>query len=220
MNKLFNFSYTTNIQRRYCMSNIKVKARKKANGATIAIIILSILLIASIAIGVTLAYFTANANATGNVTLGDPVNINITQGGSSVTTLTFGDNAMPGQIYDQVIGVSVPADTSDALLRAKLTITNTDGAALNVEATTVNTWVSGDDDYYYYNGVAGANDAIDFITKVTIPTGLTNADANKSFAIAIVVEAIQEANGAARAVWTTAPADWLDTYSPATTPAE
>lgn len=196
------------------MSN--VKTRKRVSGATVAIIVLSILLITSIAIGVTLAYFTANANATGNITLGDPVNINITQGGSSVTTLTFSDNAMPGQVYDQAIGVSVPADTSDALLRAKLTITNTDGAALNVGATTLDTWLTGDDDYYYYKGIAKANDAINFITKVTIPTELTNADANKSFTIAVVVEAIQEANGAARAVWTTAPASWLDTYSPDT----
>ena len=197
------------------MSN--VKARKRVSGSTIAIIVLSILLIASIAIGVTLAYFTANANATGNVTLGDPVNISITQGGTSVTTLTFSDDAMPGQVYDQVIGVSVPADTSNALLRAKLTITNTETATLNVEATTVDSWTKGEDDYYYYKGVASANDAIEFITKVTIPTGLVNTDANKTFNIAIVVEAIQEANGAARAVWTTAPADWLDAYSPETT---
>ena len=74
--------------------------------------------------------------------------------------------------------------------------------------------MEGDDDYYYYNGVAKAGDAIDFVTAVTIPTGLTNADANKTFNIDISVEAIQEANNAARAVWTTAPAEWLDTYNP------
>ena len=146
--------------------------------------------------------------------MGDPVNINITQGGSSVTSLTFSDDALPGHVYDQVIGVSIPADTSDALLRAKLTITNNDGAALNVEATTVDTWIEGDDDYYYYNGVASANDAIDFVTAVTIPTSLTNEDAHKTFNIDISVEAIQEANNAARAVWTTAPTEWLDTYNP------
>lgn len=196
----------------------KVKTRKRISGSTIAIIVLSVMLIGSIAVGVTLAYFSANANAAGNVTLGDPVNINITQGGSAVTTLTFGDNALPGHVYDQSIGISVPADTSDALLRAKLTITNTDGATANVEATTVNTWVKGDDDYYYYNGVASANASIDFVTQVKIPTSLTSEDANKTFNIAVVVEAIQEANNAARDVWTTAPEEWLDTYNP-TTPA-
>lgn len=192
----------------------RVRAKKRISGSTIAIIVLSIMLIASIAVGVTLAYFTANTSAAGNVSLGDPVNINITQGGSSVTSLTFGSDALPGHVYDQAIGVSVPSNTSNALLRAKLTITNTDGASLVVTATTTDSWVEGDDDYYYYNGVAKAGDAIDFVTAVTIPTGLTNADANKTFNIDISVEAIQEANNAARAVWTTAPAEWLDTYNP------
>lgn len=192
----------------------RVKERRRIKGSTIAIIVLSVMLIASIAVGVTLAYFAANSNVAGNVTLGDPVNINITQGGSTVTSLTFSDDALPGHVYDQVIGVSIPADTSDALLRAKLTISNTEGATLNVVATTVDAWIEGDDGYYYYNGVASAGDSIDFVTAVTIPTELTNADANKTFNIDISVEAIQEANNAARAVWTTAPTDWLDTYNP------
>ena len=194
-----------------------VKAKRGIRGSTIAIIVLSVMLVASIGVGVTLAYFSADAEVAGNVTLGDPVNINITQGGSSVTSLTFSDNALPGHVYDQVIGVSIPANTSDALLRAKLTISNTEGATLNVEATTVDAWVEGDDGYYYYNGVASANDNIDFVTAITIPTGLTNVDANKTFNIDIAVEAIQEANNAARAVWTTAPEEWLDTYNPVIT---
>ncbi|MBQ7797972.1 MAG: hypothetical protein IJ371_02490 [Clostridia bacterium] len=196
------------------MSNVKTRERKRISGSTIAIIVLAVMLIASIAVGVTLAYFASDAGATGNVALGDPVNINITQGGSTVTSLTFSDDALPGHVYDQAIGISIPADTSDALLRAKLTISNTDGATVNVQATTVDTWVEGDDGYYYYNGVASAGDSIDFVTAVTIPTELTNEDANKTFNINVSVEAIQEENNAARAVWTTAPTEWLDTYNP------
>lgn len=196
------------------MGEIMVKERKRIKGSTIAIIVLSVMLIASIAVGVTLAYFAADANVAGNVGLGNPVNINITQGGSSVTSLTFSDDALPGHVYDQVIGVSVPDATSDALLRAKLTISNTDGLTLTVDATTVSAWIEGDDGYYYYNGVAKAGDAIDFVTAVTIPTEMTNEYANKTFNIDVSVEAIQEANNAARAVWTTAPTEWLDTYNP------
>ena len=192
----------------------KVQTRRRIRGSTVAIIVLSGLLLASIAVGVTLAYFSADATVAGNITLGDPVNINITQGGSTVTSLTFSNDALPGHVYEQVIGISVPADTSDALLRAKLTISNSDGASVNVEATTVEAWVEGDDGYYYYNGVASENDSIDFVTAVTIPTSLTSADANKTFNIDVSVEAIQEANNAARATWTTAPTEWLDTYNP------
>ena len=191
------------------------KQRKRVSGSTIAIVTLAILLVASIAIGITLAYFTASATVTGNITLGDPVTISITQGGATATSLTFPGDALPGTVYDQAIGVSAPADMTEALVRAKLTITNAEGASTTVEADTTDSWTEGEDDYYYYNGSLTANQNIDFITSLTIPTSLTNADANKTFNIDVVVETIQKANNAANAIWTTAPADWLNTYSPA-----
>ena len=191
------------------------KTKRRVSTSTIAIIVLSILLLASVAIGVTIAYFTSSATVAGNITLGDPVTISITQGGASVESLTSAGDALPGTVYDQPIGVSAPAQMTEALMRAKLTITNTDGATTNVEATTTGSWTTGDDDYYYYNGTVNANDNIDFITQVTIPTSLTNADANKTYTINVVVETIQQANNAANAVWTTAPSEWLESYSPA-----
>lgn len=190
------------------------KQRKRVSGSTIAIVTLAVLLVASIAIGVTLAFFTATTTVTGNITLGDPVTISITQGGATATSLTFPGDALPGTVYDQAIGIAAPAALTEALVRAKLTITNADGATTNVEAETTASWTEGDDDYYYYEGSITANDSVDFITSLTIPTSLTNADANKTFNIDVVVETIQRANNAANAVWTTAPTEWLNTYSP------
>lgn len=192
------------------------QTKKGVSTSTIAIIVLSILLIASIAIGVTLAYFTGTTTVAGNITLGDPVTISITQGGSSVSSLTFDEKALPGTVYSQSIGVQAPEAMTDALIRAKLTIADADGGTTTVDATTTDNWVEGDDDYYYYNGVLTAGDNVDFITSVTIPTTLTNSDANQTYNIDIIVEAIQQANNAANAVWTTAPTEWLNTYSPTT----
>ena len=190
------------------------KQRKRVSGSTIAIITLAVLLVASIAIGITLAYFTASATVTGNITLGDPVTISITQGGATATSLTFDGDALPGTVYDQAIGIAAPANMTEALVRAKLTIANADGTTTTVDAATTADWVEGEDDYYYYEGSLTANENIDFITSITVPTSLTNADANKTFNIDVVVETIQKANNAANAVWTTAPAEWLETYSP------
>lgn len=195
----------------------KTKTKSGVSGSTIAIITLSILLLAAIGIGITLAYFTASTNVTGNITLGDPVTISITQGGASASSLTFPGEALPGTVYSQAIGVQAPAEMTEALMRAKLTISNTDGATTNVEATTTGDWQTGEDDYYYYNGTVNASDQIDFITAITVPTSLTNADANKTFTVDVVVETIQQANNAANATWTTAPTEWLNTYSPADT---
>ena len=196
------------------MAQSKSKTRRGVSGSTIAIIALTILLLASIGIGITLAYFTSTANVTGNITLGDPVTISITQGGASVSSLTFDGDALPGTVYSQAIGVLAPSEMTEALMRAKLTITNTDGATTNVEANTTDDWRLGDDQYHYYNGTVNADDQIDFITTITIPTSLTNEDANKTYTIDVIVETIQQANNAANTVWNTAPSDWLDTYSP------
>lgn len=188
-----------------------VKTRKKGNGST-AILVLSILLGISVALGITAAFFTANRTATGTITLGNPVDINISQGGTNVTTLAFEGNAYPGTTYDAPISIVAAADTSEACLRAKVTLTNTDTAAINVEATTSDSWVKGEDDYYYYNGTITAGNSVDFISKITVPTTLTNEDAKKTYSVSIVCEAIQKANGAAAATWTTAPTDWLTNY--------
>ena len=196
------------------------KRKKRVSGSTIAIVTLAILLAATVAIGITLAYFTASANVAGDITLGDPVTISITQGGASATSLTFPGDALPGTVYDQAIGIQAPANMTEALVRAKLTITNAEGASTTVDATTTDAWTEGTDDYYYYNGSLTANDSIDFITALTVPTSLTNEDANKTFNIDVVVETIQKANNAANSVWTTAPTEWLETYSPVAEAAE
>lgn len=193
-------------------------SRTKIKGSTIAIIVLSILLLTSIAIGAVLAYFTANQTVVGTVTLGDPVTINITQGGASAASLTFSGNALPGTVYDQAIGVSAPASMTDALMRAKLTLANTSSASQNIEATTTNDWTYNEDDqYYYYGGVVSANASINFVTAITVPTTLTNDDANKTYNVQVIVETIQQANNAANTVWSTAPSAWLTQYSPAST---
>ena len=195
---------------------VVTKKKRKSSSATLAIVALSILLGLSVLFGVTAAFFSATATATGNITLGDPVNINITQGGTTVSTLTFDGTAMPGTVYDQPIAVSMPANTSDAVIRGKLTITNSDSASINVTAVTNANWTAGQDDYYYYNGKLSAGQSQEFVTSLTIPKGLTNDDANKTYAISVQIEAIQFANGAASEVWTTAPSAWTTAYGSGT----
>ena len=191
---------------------VAVNTRKNRASSTVAIITLSVLLGLSLLLGLTAAFFSANQTATGNITLGNPVNIEITQGGTSVEALTFSGSAMPGTTYTQAIGVSVPANTSQAVLRCKLLLVNTGSASQSITATTSNQWVLGEDDYYYYNGTVSAGDTVDFCSAITVPKTLTNTDANKVYTVTFQVEAIQYANGAASEVWTTAPQAWTTSY--------
>ena len=192
-----------------------VKSRGMS-GTTFAIVALSMLLVASVILGLTGAFFTGSADVAGTITLGNPVTIGVTQGGASVTTLTFNGSAMPGTVYDQAIAVSQPVSTSDSVVRAKVTLSNTDEASVNVDIVTAGGWTKGEDNYYYYGGVFKAGESHDFITSITVPTSLTNVDANKTYAVNVVVEAIQHANGAAKTVWTTAPSEWKTSYGSGT----
>ena len=211
--KTFNPSTNKTMSSTETHSAIQSKPRRRSMaGATFAIVALSLLLAGSVVLGVTGAFFTSNQTVTGTITLGDPVTISITQGGSAVETLTFTGNALPGTIYDQSISVTSPASTSDAVLRAKLTLANTDTSSANVVATTATGWTINTDDYYYYDGTLTAGNTIDFVTQIEVPTSLTNLDANKTYAISVVVEAIQYANGAAAIVWTTAPTAWVTEF--------
>ena len=196
-----------------------VRTKRKSSSTTLAIVALSILLGLSLIFGVTAAFFSATKTATGTITLGNPVDLTITQGGTSVVSLTFDGTAMPGTVYSQPIAVSMPANTSDAVVRGKLTITNTDTASINVTAITNANWTLGEDDYYYYNGKLSAGNTQEFVTSLTVPKGLTNLDANKTYTITVQIEAIQFANGAASEVWTTAPSTWTTNYGSGTLPA-
>lgn len=198
-------------------NDVQSSSQKKNNKIAIWIIVaLSVLLLVSFIWGVSGAYFQDSDISSGMITTGGPVNIDITQGGASATTLTFSSSAMPGDVFDQAIQVTAPEGTSKAVLRAKLTVSNDDGLSAPVTATTAENWAKNTDDYYYYSGTIEAGNSIDFVTQVEVPTSLTNDDANKSNTISVVVEAIQHANGAARAVWTTAPSDWVAAYGSGT----
>lgn len=196
------------------MSEIKIKKNDpKIKRANTYIWILSILLIASIVFGITFAYFADATTVTGDITLGDPVLINITQDGVVVETFTFSDDALPGTVYDQEIAIAAPDDTTEAAIRAKITMTNEDVEANDFDLDTSEDWTLGDDGYYYYNGSLFAGNNIVLVNTITIPTSLTNESANKIYTVAVLAEAIQNANGAVGDVWNTAPEDWIIQYA-------
>ncbi len=200
------------------IKNIRQRApkKKKKAGTTIIIATLSILLIGSVVAGVTGAFFGQNQTVTGDITLGDPVLIEIQQGGSTVSSLTFPGTALPGTSYTQPISVYSPANTSDAVLRATLTISNPEAAAYDVASVTDAAWNLHTDGYYYYDGILTTEATANFVSSLTVPKELTNADANKIFTVVVLVESIQHANGAASEVWTTAPPTWVTNFGSGT----
>jgi len=178
---------------------------KRKLGALIA----TIALIAAIAIGGTLAYFTDNDANTNVVKMGH-VDITLTETsdggkGTPITTpngLSF-TNVLPGDTLSKVPTITVANDSAACYVRVKLActaegskITSDDLAKLNTSLisniTADGAWdYNANDGYFYCTTSKVAGDEVNLFKTVTIPVEWANNVADQTFNIAIKAEAIQ-----------------------------
>lgn len=174
----------------------------------------SVAMIAVVAIGGTLAYFTDSDSVEDNVELGR-VQVSITEKTNDDTAvLTKNEDGtvsgieysdiMPGDVISKEPVIIVGENSSSAYIRAKIEIKGVDGAYSqedgledHLKDVTFNTsecdWILGEDGYYYYQKPVQALDEISVFTETYIPTSWGAEIKNKSFEISIYGEAIQEA---------------------------
>ncbi len=171
----------------------------------IMLVALSLSLIAILAVGGTLAYFTDEDEATNTFTVGN-VSIDLTEplwdaAGSEDAPEVYpgeplakdptvtNDGANPCFVRIQVTGL-------DCLAPAGMITYRTDyvTGALGTD------WVLHTDGYYYYTKVLAAGETTDALfDQIVIPTDLENGDGKTEFDIDVVAQAVQ-AQGA-RARW-------------------
>jgi predicted ribosomally synthesized peptide with SipW-like signal peptide len=170
----------------------------------VSIIALAVSLIASIAIGSTLAFFTSQAEVNNTVSMGD-VKI-------SLTEPTFKDSGIvPGETISKAPTVT-NIGSHKAYIRCKLDIELPeeimeeyksdknpkaqllDGIAFGDDAGSADLWVLGNDGFYYYQKELPAGESVKFFRSVTIPAVWDNTFADKSFEINVTAQAIQADN--------------------------
>ena len=180
----------------------------------IIIALASVAMIAVVAIGGTLAYFTDSDNMNDSVNLGK-VNITITERTNDTDASVQKDESgivtgikytgiMPGDTISKEPIVIVENDSSDAYIRAKIVVEGIDGAYSEqdglsdyLEQITFNTkdcdWILSEDGYYYYQKIVDSNEnnRISVFTETNIPTSWGAEIRNKSFAVKVHAEAIQ-----------------------------
>lgn len=145
---------------------------KRLSASGIAVVALSVLLVLSVSVGATLAWFASQSAATGDFALGEPVIVSVTDiGGSDTTTLAMtiaSENLLPGMRITPDIAVTLAPSTTATILRARLDSVATGGGGtpeeLNQQFIDVLTdvidegWVLNEDDgWYYYLGNTGAD---------------------------------------------------------------
>ena len=192
---------------------------RKISWQAIAIVVLALVLIASIALGVSGAWFQDSDSADTNVTMGEAVTIKLVDTATSADPVTWETTynlteAFPG---DLVFGATsiLPGSDSPAIYRIKIATTlldaegnepaedNADAVLLrNMLATTTLTgWTKGATDWYYYDSVNAATTAISLFEELRIPVEVTNEAAEWSMSVTVNVEAIQAANIKENADW-------------------
>ena len=178
---------------------------KRKLGALIA----TIALIAAIAIGGTLAYFTDKDENTNVVKMGH-VDITLTETTDSGKATTIGakgitfENVLPGDTLSKVPTITVENGSADCYVRAQLTFTTPGGsqitqadlnqlkASLIAQITEDGTWAYNEaDNYFYCTDARVAGDTVDLFQSVTVPAAWQNNVADQSFSIGIKAEAIQ-----------------------------
>lgn len=162
-------------------------------------------MVAILAIGGTLAYFTDNDKATNTFTVGN-VSIELTEpnwegSGSQDAPEVYpgeplakdptvkNDGANPCFVRIKVEGLDCLGDAGDITYRTDY-----------VTGKLGDNWVKHEDGYYYYNTVLEVGAKTDALfDQIVIPTGLTNGDAKTKFNVVVSAEAVQ-AQGA-KASW-------------------
>ena len=222
---------------------------KKISWQAIAIVVLALVLIASIALGVSGAWFQDKDNAEQSIQMGKPVLIKLADKDTGGEVESFGSKyqadikAFPGDFVLGATKVMAASDTA-TIYRAKIetevkngdtvvtsdkaTAENaasfeaaykgdyTDWTGANPEGTVTyspeeigynlylinnmlanlqnNEWIAGTDGYIYYNQVSTASEVVLFANGLNLSTKLTNACANWTIKVTLLVEGIQAAN--------------------------
>ncbi len=166
-----------------------VNSKKKMNKSTVAIVVLALLLVLSLVLTATGAWFTDSKKTDETeITMGT-INISTSDGAVSVTKDVTDGNFMPG---DKINVTGAIKNTGDkAWVRYKLTHTY-DGDNQDLK-NALDTAFTGA--YVYVETALDATTGTkDLTSKTTIPTSLGNTAQGATFGVTLVIEAIQYAN--------------------------
>lgn len=170
---------------------------KKMSKSTVAIVLLSLLLVLSLILTATGAWFTDTKSADKDMTFGtlklDAITMDEVAVANTIETANL--NLMPGSKVSGKVSVT-NAGNSAAWLRYKITVTGEGAADITFDNS---------GDYQYVEAALAGGASADIDIAATVATTVGNAAQGKAVKVQIVVEALQQANTAATntdTIWT------------------
>lgn len=150
----------------------KMLNAKKIDVKTIALVVVSVLLVVSLTLAGTMAWFTANDSATNSeIVMGQALSISIDETGAETGKFDIevsGTQLLPGSLIAPLMKINFAQSTTAAVLRVKITVSGGEDVSNEFSdqiqsIAESNGWFYSDpagdpagDGYYYYFGIAGA----------------------------------------------------------------
>lgn len=165
----------------------------------IALFALSLVAVAAIGVGATLAYFTDSTSVGNVITMGN-VDVELTEPKYSEIADDNNEitNVVPNQLITKDPTITVAEGSEDCYIRTKIEFENLDETqqadlltGINIDN---NKWYLSEDGYYYYNTKMEAGESVEFFDEVQIPETWGNEVTNISIGLNISAEAIQADN--------------------------
>lgn len=160
----------------------------------ILIIALALSLVAVSALGVTLAYFTANKTATNTFTIGN-VGINLTETRWDASGVVDGRETYPGEALEKN-PVVTSTGANPCIVRVWVDMK---GLPITIEGLDLTNWYQDGKYYYYLKPLAGSAESVAGLTTATtelfkqirLSKDVTNNDAATLYSIDVNAEAMQ-----------------------------
>lgn len=155
----------------------------------IAVISLSLVLIAVFALGVSGYFFSLpHLHFDTDLNLGESVTISVFPNETSVSSWSFDGAYLPNEKIPQKIQINAEKLTSDVFIRIKSKIFCKEGDA-QFEFLTTEKFSLEEDDYYYYDGTILGGDKVTFCEYAKVPQNV-KLDSDKKYIVSIIVECL------------------------------
>lgn len=180
-----------------------IKLKKDVSTSLIAIIVLSIMLIASIVIGLTLAYYNEHPKDLANNNT--PIILSAVENSSEVTNIIVSSKNIHNGVLNKTI-VITPSNTENNLIRVKVSVNN-NNKTINLQLNTTNDWIKDENNYYYYNSTIH-DEGLILTNTINIPKTL-KPNIYNDYVFNVVVESISSHENLASKIWNNSPTNWL-----------
>ena len=176
-----------------------MKIDKSKAGWIFVVTVLSLLLGASLYLGISGWFFRYEASYTTDLELGKTLQLSAEKNSATSASINLDGSYLSGEPLPQIISVKNVEDAVALYLRAKIFIYSDGNQMMKMDMMETSSWIYEDDGYYYYKGTLASQNKVALCSNIVIPEE-TNLVSSKKYIVSIVIEAL-DSNVDVQEIW-------------------